>query len=729
MIIREEAISSTKPRTRLKVAQKIVWVLLLIVVPLGLNLWGQHPFVLPKVLLLRTLVWLLATLTFVDCWLYGRSLHRDLQANPLLGAVGLLALVLVVTTATAVNWRLSLWGSVERGQGVLTLLTYLLLFLLAANYCRSFVHARSLLVWLVFTAVPLVIISGLQAVGLDPFGFVSDARSPIYATLGRANFLGAYLVMLTPLTLAFVLLTKETTSTAPTTISENVGDAPAATSLQWLFTQVGNGRLGWLLLLLAELFIIGLTMARGAWLATLFALSLFVLLWWCPQLPRFWRWVGGIAVGFLFVSGPILVWVQGQAQVGSTAARVAIWQGTLTLIGQRPLLGYGADSLGIIFPAVYAPELVYYQGRDYFVDRAHNLLLDWAVVAGLPGLLAFSFLLVLFVVVMMRALRQPLPMWRRGWLIAILAAVLGNVANNLVSFDVTPTGIVSWFLMGVGVALTLPPVALPTRPVGKQSFGRWVVSVLLLLGVGALIWLGNGRLLSADVAMHKATLHGQAGHWDKAATAAEQAVDQWPFAPTYHLQLSQIYWQRAAAEPMAADHWLEEAEIALETAVQLHPQDANLWLQLAQFYTASAQEYGRNRQSLANHAYQQALTLAPNHAIIYTAAGRAYLEANDLETAVTLLRQAVKLDASNGQAYIYLGAAELAVGRLTIARDDYLEAVRLLPQSGAAYAGLAESYWQLGQRQAAWQATERALQHDPQNQAALTLQQTIKATP
>ena len=729
MIIREEAISSTKPRTRLKVAQKIVWVLLLIVVPLGFNLWGQHPFVMPKVLLLRTLVWLLATVTVVDYWLHGRSLRRDLQANPLLGAVGLLVFVLVVTTATAVNWRLSLWGSLERGQGTLTLLTYLLLFLLTTNYCRSFARARSLLVWLVITAVPLVIISGLQAVGLDPFGFVSDARSALYATLGRANFLGAYLAMLTPLTLALVLLTKEATSTTASTMNEHVGDAPAAMALQRLITQGGNGRLGWLLLLLAELFMIGLTMARGAWLATLFALSLFALLWWRPQLPRFWRWVGGIAVGFLFLSGPILVWVQGQAQFGSTAARLAIWQGTLTLIGQRPLLGYGADSLGIIFPAVYAPELVYYQGRDYFVDRAHNLLLDWAVVAGLPGLLAFSFLLVLFVVVLMRALRQPLPMWRRGWLIAILAAVLGNVANNLVSFDVTPTAMASWFLMGVGVALTLPPMELSQHNVSKRPFLQWMASALLLLGVGALIWLGNGRLLWADVTMHSVTLHGQAGRWDKATLLAEQAVDQWPFAPSYHLQLSQIYWQRAAAEPMAANHWLDEAEMALATAVQLHPQDAHLWLQLAQFYTASGQQQGRNRQPLANHAYQQALTLAPNHATIYTAAGRAYLEANDLETAVTLLRQAVKLDASNGQAYIYLGTAELAVGRLTIARDDYLEAVRLLPQSGVAYAGLAESYWQLGQRQAAWQATERALQHDPQNQAALTLQQTIKATP
>ena len=50
----------------------------------------------------------------------------------------------------------------------------------------------------------------------------------------------------------------------------------------------------------------------------------------------------------------------------------------LPLLAQRPLLGYGPDTLELVFPAVYPPELVYYQGRGILVDRAHNLLLDWA---------------------------------------------------------------------------------------------------------------------------------------------------------------------------------------------------------------------------------------------------------------------------------------------------------------------------------------------------------------
>jgi tetratricopeptide (TPR) repeat protein len=183
------------------------------------------------------------------------------------------------------------------------------------------------------------------------------------------------------------------------------------------------------------------------------------------------------------------------------------------------------------------------------------------------------------------------------------------------------------------------------------------------------------------------------------------------------------------ADPAAAQTWLPKAETALLTARQIRPGDAKVWLHTAYFYTAAARQFGSDTRDLAEDAYRQALTLAPNYATIYTAWGRAYLEDGDPETAATLLRQAVILDASNGEAYIYLGAAELALGRLEIALADYREAVRLLPESGQAYAGLANCYWQLDRPQEALLAVEKALQRDPQNAQAIIIRQEIYRSP
>jgi O-antigen ligase/Flp pilus assembly protein TadD len=686
--------------SHLKTAGYGGWLLLLILVPLWINLWGHQPFELSKAVLLRTLVWLLTGFILVEYARAERSLWRALQNNPLAGAAGLLALALVVTTITAVNWRLSLWGSYERGQGTVTLLTYILLFLLAAEQFAAPTRARQLIGTLVAVSAPIVLLSLGQALGWNPFGLVSDARSPIYATLGRANFVGAYLAMMVPLTLALLLIRSQP---------------------RW--------RAVWAALLVGQLVVIGLTLARTAWLATAVSLLLFLLLCYGPRLARRWRRLAWGGVTLLFSSGPLLLFWLGQRQGGSTAARLSIWQGAVELIRQRPLLGYGADSLGLIFPRVYPPELVYFQGRDFFVDRAHNLLLDWAIIAGLPGLLAFGLLLLLFVMVSVRALRRPLPFPQRALLAAILAAVLGNVANNLTSFDVTPTAMAVWLLMGVGVALTVPPAVPPETVMKKRPFRHWALSGLLLLGVGTAVWQLNTRPLLADIANRSSQRHAQMGDWEASVAAAERAVAHWPVEPAHHLRLSQAYWRQASANPVDAASRLAQAESSLLAARRLRPDDPVIWLQTAQFYESAAGQFGLDVHHLADMAYRKAATLSPNQAVVYTAWGRFHLERGDPETAAPLLRQAVILDGSYGEAYLSLGAAELALGRVEEALADYQEAVRLLPESSQAHAGLARCYWQMGRAPEAETAVAAALHYDPHNAQANALWQTIHNPP
>jgi O-antigen ligase/tetratricopeptide (TPR) repeat protein len=680
--------------------QDIGWLLLIVLPPLTVNLWGQQPFELPKVTLVRTLVWALAGFTLIDCVLTRRSLRRRLLPKPMVLPVAVWATWVVVTTVTAIDWRLSIWGSYERSQGSITLLTYLLSFLLAVDHFRSLARARQLVTAMVAASVPLILFSLGQAAGWNAFGLVSDARSPMYATLGRANFVGAYLSITAPLALALLLT-----------------------------TQQRGLRLLWSIVFTGQLLVVGLAFARSAWIALAVSLSVFSLLWWGPRIARRYRMLAWGSVALLFLSGPLTVLWLGQRQVGSTAARLAIWQGALKLVQQRPWIGYGPDALGVVFPRVYPPELVYYQGREYFVDRAHNLFLDTAVAAGIPGVLAFSLVLFTFLIVVGRALRIEQRPNRRVLLIAILSAIMGNTANNLVSFDVTSTAAATWVLTGLGVALTAVPAAVGNAIMPKRGFARWSLAGLLSIGIALAIWQANVRPLLADIAARSAHRSSQVGDWRRAITAGEQAVLHWPVEPAHHLLLSQSYWRQALAEPATASIWFSRAESALGTARELRPADPTIWLHTAQFYTSLGSQFGANTRDLAEYAYGRAVALAPNHATIYTEWGRTYLEEGTPERAASLLRRAVMLDASNGDAYLYLGAAELALGRLEIALADYREAIRLLPESGQAYAGLAQCYWELGQPEQALLAAEQALQRDPQNALAMALLRKIGNSP
>jgi O-antigen ligase len=128
--------------------------------------------------------------------------------------------------------------------------------------------------------------------------------------LGRANFLGAYLAMLAPLTLALLITA-----------------AQRRERVLWAFA-LGGG-----------LLIVGLTLSRGAWLAAAVALFSFALLWRWPRLASAWRWAGTAFVCLLCIGGPLAVLTLGQRAQGSIGARLAIWQASTRLIAERPLLG------------------------------------------------------------------------------------------------------------------------------------------------------------------------------------------------------------------------------------------------------------------------------------------------------------------------------------------------------------------------------------------------------
>jgi tetratricopeptide (TPR) repeat protein/O-antigen ligase len=703
---------------------EVGWLSVALLAPLAVNLWARQPFEPAKAAVLRTVVWAMAGLWLVNGPFLGGVPWRRLGRNRLLGPVLAVAITQVAATIAGEDWRLSLWGSYERAQGLITLLSYLLLFFLVSTNLRTLKQAWRLVAAMVVTALPLVMLGLGQALGWNPFGLISDARSPVYVTLGRSNFLGAYLAMLLPLTLAW------------------------AFSVQPVWQRLAGAGLS-----LAELATIAATQARGAWLAAGVALAVFGLLWSWPSLARRWRMLagaGGLAglAGLVFATG----WLGGQG--GSAAARLAIWRATLDLIGRRLMLGYGPDALGLVFPRVFPPQLVYYQGRGVVVDRAHNLLLDWTVTAGLAGLLAGFALLAVFFVTGWRAAEQTTSRERRLLLTASLAAVGGNVTGNLVGFDVIATATAAWLLMAVVMSLgndTTPTPTLSLRGGGGKAApkkSRSPVLSLLLAGGGrrgswlhglaagvilaAVVWAimeANVRPQVADMAARNADRQAEAGNWASATRDWQKAVALWPMEPAYRLGLSWALLQQAGLGSGDPTPFLQRAEAELWPAQCLRPNASDVWAALGELYGVWGNRWDAAKRPLAEAAYRQATRLAPNNAMLYTAWGMVYWGAGQPAEAALRFQQAVDLDATDGYAFLHLGDAQVALGRVTEALAAYHQSIRWQPNLISAYLGLAYCYRQLGQPEAARLAVGRALQLDPGNPAAQALQQEMAAGP
>ena len=241
------------------------------------------------------------------------------------------------------------FGSLERANGLVTQLSYFLLYVCVATQLNQSRSIR-LLTAIILTAIPICFLGLAQAFGWQPLPVFSDGRSLLTTTLGRSNFTGAYIAMLLPLTFVSA----------------------------WLYRGHWKSKL-FLVLYLIELLVIGLTLARGAWIASFMGMGVLLCL---HKAPRWsFRSQIAIAIGAIAgITGLLTVILQiGINEAGSIAARWTIWKTSLDLLWPQLWLGYGADTFEFHFHAVYPPQLVYYQGRGVVVDRAHNFLLDCVV--------------------------------------------------------------------------------------------------------------------------------------------------------------------------------------------------------------------------------------------------------------------------------------------------------------------------------------------------------------
>ncbi len=667
--------------------QQAVWLLIALLTPLFVNFWVEQQFEPSKLWLLRALVWVLALFWLAD-WLAG------FQPKPLPSSIRYLiialVLILVLSTALSSNQYIAIFGTLERANGLLTQICYLILFVVVATKINA-QHSRQLLQVIILTAFPICLLGLAQASGWQPLPIFTDARSLITTTLGRANFTGAYLALLLPLTLA------------------------AAQSATERWRRIGYGAL-----VLLELVTIALTQARAAWIAAVVGMGVLLWLRFAPQWSRRDRWLSGLSGVVVLGGGLLLILQHGIASGGSIAARWTIWQASLRLLWPRVWLGYGADTLELHFPSVYPPQLVYYQGRGIVVDRAHNWLLDWSLNYGVVATVILMALVALILRQGWRRLTTPQtaaaplsgePPLEHHWLAACMAAVCAQLVGNLFLFEVAATAVVFWLLLAIVTAATtnrVPQAAQLITPL----WTRYAVIVTAVLIVAWSVWQSNVLPMIADLHSWRGTQALNQGNLSAALVEYETAVERQPRRAAYHVALALTAAQLGS---------FEQAEEAIHEVIALRPADPVLYTHLATLYARQAIERPE-RLELVYGTYDQAIALAPTIALTYQKYADFALRSGDQITAQIQAQRAVDLDATDGIAFGILGWAQLGNGNLAAAERAFEQAVMWQPDSADFALGLATVYFQQGNFEAARQALERSLIRNPAYGPALTLQ-------
>lgn len=195
-----------------------------------------------------------------------------------------------------------------------------------------------------------------------------------------------------------------------------------------------------------------LRMLLGGWIAVTVAAGLFLVVFNTTYNPFFnelrtWPYIGRM--------GQLLV-----TEYGTGRVRTLIWAGdehaggAIELITHDPvrtLIGWGPESMFVAYNPFYPPSLAEVESRGASPDRSHQAILDELVTKGFLGLISYFFLLISFVTLCWRLLRQSHEWHWKVFFIACLSIITSHFVEGLTGIPIVSTLMMLWVTLGITV--------------------------------------------------------------------------------------------------------------------------------------------------------------------------------------------------------------------------------------------------------------------------------------
>jgi O-antigen ligase len=586
----------------------------------------------------------------------------------------------------SIDRHTSLWGYYSRfNGGLLSITSYLLLYWAFVSNCQ--VKDVQKIIKVSFIAGLIVSLYGI----LEHFGhsvscllfegkftvdcWVQDVQARVFATLGQPNWLAAYLAILIPLTIVYLLWAKNKRQLIYYLILNTIYFSCL------LFTGSRSGFLGLGLALvvfwslsffnrhhqtkvLKPFFILN---ALYLILVVLFGSPFAQLNQYLPFKPK--------AAVVTVSSGP-------QLEVGGTESgkiRQIVWQGAWEIFRHYPLFGTGVETFAYSYYNFRPVAHNNVSEWDFLYNKAHNEYLNYLSTTGAVGLGAYLLFIAWFIAQVFSILKKELAsadnLNTYYLLLATFSGWLSILVSNFFGFSVVLVSLYFYLLPAFVLVLGQSP-AKSSQPSLSLTLGRKILSLILLFAIGYLIFkLVN--LWRADFYYSLAQKYAKQNQYVFAHQNLNKAVNLSPQEPVFLNELSSITANLAlmAASQKEATTAAELAEIAVyasNAALKISPVNLNLWkARVRVFYLLSSLDPQFSKEAVSS--LEKAISLAPTDPKLVYNLGLLLARNGQNQEALEKIQKAIELkpdyeEARNTLAIFYedLGQKDKAIEQLKL---------------------------------------------------------------
>ena len=694
------------------------------------NFWGKllmpgvgdlfFPFITGKNFFFRIVVELLFAL-----WAFIAIFDKRYRprATPLFWSIVATAAALTLSTIFGESPYRSFWSNYERMEGLVGHLHLLGYFVVLTSVLRTEIDWRR---FFSCSIVASALVSGYAY--LQWFGVLAVHQSSerLDATLGNATYLAIYIVFH-----LFLIV------------------------FLWQKTQKITTKYLLAALFILELPVVFLTATRGAILGLFGGSILFSVLLTLTSREKILRkWALGI-IAFVVLVGAIFYAAKDTELVKNNyvlkrfanlsfseqtvTSRLTIWKMALRGLRENSVLGWGPENFNLVFNKYYEPEL--WQQEPWF-DRAHMIVFDWLISAGILGFLAYISIFISAFYLMWKSFSKIE--------IALFVSLLAVYCfHNLFVFDNFTSYFMFFSILGFihcryryqatdqkeSYVEKIQPVApTPFHFMGAASV--WIAVVLILYFVTAKPLLASRALLGA---LRDSTTKGR--EVDFMLSDFDKVFSYRTFGTIEGREQMVGYANLVLSSDLPN---AEKAKVVQRTTRELEKQIAEFPKDTRGYIFLASSYIHADRTADAVRVLDKALQLSPKKQQIFFIMTDAYINAKDYAKALEYAKRAYDLDQSFGgaaknvalisilkgdQAYAE-GILEKHYGKRLIAdqqllnayaqvnnyskvRDIWLLFVESAPNDAQYRVNLAATYLKLGSREKAIQQIQKAIEINP----------------
>lgn len=658
------------------------------------------PFITSKVIYFRLLVEI-ALVFYIPLALYYSEIRPRL--TKLTKAIWLYLLIVIIASLFGVDFNRSFWGTVERGEGIITILHFVLYFTMVA---AVFTDQRQ---WYRYLFFALTVTGATALYGLAQLynfsGVIPAGTTRVSGTIGNAAFFAA--VMIFGVFLSFLLLL-------------------GAKSL-------GRRLILWAILLF-ELGMLFQSQTRGAILATAAALVFYFALNIFRKTNFKVKLISAVFLCAIFGFGALVYfskdsgWVKGNDTLArlatisprdiTTESRLDTWGASWQGFRSRWFLGFGYENYNIAFNQHFPSRIFKDQGSQIWFDRAHNIFFDVAVTSGIVGVLTYLGIFIM-------AFWVLFSLWRRSLheLDARIPIILGSLLvayflQNFFVFDTQATYLMFFVILGFIAFLekeyVMPPLK-ERRSYPPGAILPLVLSVLAIIGM----YFFNIEPAKANSQTMQGIKYAKLKDYNQMATAFAKALSYGTYMDQeirhrfvdYSIDAINTGGLSADEQKRTFENLIRE----LEKSIAESPRDAKNYIYLMNVLN----RLNNNSQAVEKVLIlgAQALQLSPTRAQIYFEIGQAYLFKKDYSTGLGYFEKAAGLNPKTKEThYNYMLAAiianeyELADRERSIIVEDLHYNLDVKD-----YMTIAHAYYQAGDKDRAIKSYQEGLAVEPKN--------------